>query len=216
MKGRSKIVYIAFFALVLAIPLVLFAFYNEVMVGQQKLEILGPVTKTSEGVEYHKIGDFSFTDQSAEDVSMDRASGKILIANFFFTACPTICPEMTTQLSRVQKSITPEDAVIFSFSVDPERDNPEILSLYADNYEVKSDRWHLLTGDKKEIYKVARNDFMLPVVEGDGGPTDFIHSELLVLVDHERRIRGYYDGTEEEEVDRMINDIQRLKKYKPQ
>ncbi|NNC94042.1 MAG: SCO family protein [Chitinophagales bacterium] len=204
-----------FFVMILVIPFLIFFTWNKVISGNQPLQILGPVVETDNGKEFHKIGDFEFIDQDSNRVSMVDAGSKILVANFFFTACPSICPEMTNQLSRVQNSLLDEDdVVIFSFTVDPERDTPEILASYADNYDIDPKIWHLLTGDKKSIYMVARNQFLLPVIEGDGGKEDFIHSELLVLVDQEKQIRGFYDGTDEKEVDRLMNDIYRLKKQK--
>ena len=98
-----------------------------------------------------------------------------------------------------------------SFSVDPERDSATQLKTYADRFGIVTAKWDLLTGDKREIYKLARNSFMIVATDGDGGPNDFIHSERLVLIDAQKRIRGYYDGTSDKEVKQLVNDIKKLK-----
>jgi protein SCO1 len=119
---------------------------------------------------------------------------------------------MTRSLKKVQQLYADEkDLLISSFSVDPERDSAARLKEFAERMDIK-DNWQLITGDKKEIYKLARNSFKIVATDGDGGPDDFIHSELLVLVDKEGRIRGYYNGTDGEDVNNLLRDINRLKK----
>ncbi len=160
----------------------------------------------------HRIADFSFINQDAETITADKWDNKIVVANFFFTHCPVICPKMTKSLARVTETYADEVLLQFaSFTVDPERDNAETLKRYAGRFALNTQKWDLLTGDKRELYNMARNSFMLVATDGDGGPDDFIHSENLVLIDRQKRIRGYYNGTSKSEVDQLITDIKKLK-----
>jgi protein SCO1 len=160
---------------------------------------------------YHKVGGFSLLNQEGKTITDKDLEGKFYVANFFFTTCPSICPKMTSELYRVQQKYPAVRELRFlSFSVNPEKDTVAALADYAKRYLVNKRKWHLLTGDKKQIYDLARNSFLLSVQEGTGGPEDFIHSEQLVLVDKERHIRGYYDGTDPKEVDRLIDEIKVL------
>lgn len=157
------------------------------------------------------INDYNLTDQDGKQSSIASWKNKIVIADFFFTHCPSICPQMTKNLKKVQETYEDDPEIIFrSFTVDPERDSPVQLKKYAARFSINTNNWSLLTGDKKEIYKLARNSFMVVATDGDGGPQDFIHSEKLVLVDKQKRIRGYYDGTSDKEVNQLINDIKKL------
>jgi protein SCO1/2 len=165
------------------------------------LPVLGP--------ENHRTGAFSFLDQDGRTVSEEDWEGKIVVANFFFTHCPSICPRMMKQLQRVQDRYKNSDLLICSFSVDPERDSVGRLKEYADRLKTGT-HWHLLTGDKKALYRFARNGLMITATDGDGGPEDFIHSDNLVLIDRQQRIRGFYSGTDEQDVNRLIKDIQKL------
>ena len=119
---------------------------------------------------------------------------------------------MTRSLKTVQDAFEEErDGILFnSFSIDPGRDHPGRLKIYAQKFSIATDNWQFLTGDKKDIYKLARNGFRIVATDGDGGPNDFIHSEKLVLIDRQRRIRGYYDGTNLEDVNNLIHDIKKL------
>jgi protein SCO1/2 len=157
----------------------------------------------------HIIGDFSFTDQHGSNITQESWKGKIVVANYFFTHCPVVCPQMTYQLKRVQAYAQVKNLQIASFSVDPERDSISNLRSFAGKFEIKNN-WQLLTGDKKQLYKLARKSFMLVATDGDGGPNDFIHSETLVLIDPQRHIRGFYEGTNQKAVDQLIKDIRRL------
>ncbi len=175
---------------------------------ESKIERLPVLGKTSA----HRIADFLFVNQDDKAISIDKWSNKIVVANFFFTHCPVICPKMTKSLIRVNEAFADELSLQFaSFTVDPERDSPETLKKFAVRFGLNTKKWDLLTGDKKELYKTARNSFMLVATDGDGGPDDFIHSENLVLIDQQKRIRGYYDGTSKKEVDQLITDIKKLK-----
>jgi protein SCO1/2 len=119
---------------------------------------------------------------------------------------------MTNSLKTVQEAYKDDPTILLhSISIDPERDSATQLRKYADQYEINTKNWSLLTGNKKDIYKMARNSFMIVATDGDGGPDDFIHSEKLVLIDTKKRIRGYYDGTSSKEVNQLIRDIKKLK-----
>jgi protein SCO1/2 len=156
----------------------------------------------------HKVGEFTMWDQHGNLVTERAWDNKVVVANFFFTHCPVVCPKMMRQMKRVQ-SYARKQILISSFTVDPERDTIEVLKKYADKHDI-AHNWQLLTGSKKDIYLLARKDFLVMATDGDGGPDDFIHSDNLVLIDTKKRIRGFYKGTNESEVNRLINDIKKL------
>lgn len=157
---------------------------------------------------YHQIPPFSLKSHLDKDYSDQDLKGYISVVDFFFTNCPGICPKMTSQLERVQKAFASDENVqIVSLTVDPVRDSVETLKNYADQYGAVPGKWHFLTGEKPELYELARKGFFISADEGDGGPHDFIHSEKFVLLDHEKRIRGYYIGIDSADVNRMMADI---------
>lgn len=163
----------------------------------------------------HTIGDFSFTNQYGETVTQQDVAGKIYVVDYFFTTCGSICPKMTAQMTRVQGAfLQNDDVMILSHTVWPEVDTVEQLLSYAKEKGVRKGKWHLLTGNKEKLYELARKSyFVLKPAEADDvgdGDSDFIHSNNFVLVDRNRRIRGYYDGTSHEEVDHLIQDIKIL------
>ena len=156
----------------------------------------------------HSISDFELIDQEGQKFSKSNLEGKYYVADFFFTTCPTICPDMSSQLMRVQEQYkSKEDFLILSHTVQPEVDSVAVLKEYAERYEAIPDKWVFLTGDKTVIYNLARKEYFAAVTEGDGGPDDFIHTENFVLIDKEGRIRGFYDGTSKKSVDQLITDI---------
>ena len=199
--------------MVFVIPFSAFAFYMFYQKNFEPLPIYGKVEELNGKKEYHTIPDFELINQEGNSISTEDWSGKIVIVNFFFTHCPAICPKMTSSLKIVQYAFRKDgnDILINSISIDPERDNPERLKSYAQKFSIDIHNWQLMTGDKKEIYKLARSGFMIVATDGDGGPEDFIHSEKLVLVDKQKRIRGYYDGTNLNEVNNLIHDIKKLR-----
>lgn len=153
----------------------------------------------------HYIPEFRFTTQNNQRIGRSEMEGKITIVDFFFTSCPSICPVMSTEMERVDDAFRDEDDVqIYSISIDPEYDTPEVLAEYAQRHNANPDKWHFLTGDKSNIYELARCGFILPTLDGYGDPEEFIHSDKFVLVDELGRIRGYYSGTNRDEVDRLI------------
>ena len=159
---------------------------------------------------YHKISDFSLTNQNGETISEQFYDNKIYVADFFFTTCPTICPIMTENMFYIQEKTINEKILLASFSVTPKIDSVAQLKKYAIKKGVDDKKWNLLTGDKKEIYELARKSYLVAKDDGDGGKYDMIHTENFVLIDKERRIRGFYDGTNIEEMDKLLDDIKIL------
>ena len=161
---------------------------------------------------YHTIADFSLTNQNGKAISNEDYKDKIYIADFFFTTCPTICPIMTDNMFNIQKQLLNDDEVmLLSHSVTPVIDSVAQLKKYALEKGVIDSKWNLVTGDKKQIYDLARKSYMAVKTDGDGGPFDMIHTENFILVDKERRIRGTYDGTNPEEIEKLLADLKILK-----
>jgi protein SCO1/2 len=161
---------------------------------------------------YHKINDFVLTNQNGELISQEFYQNKIYVADFFFTTCPDICPIMTENMGYLQSELKNQtDVLLVSFSVTPNVDSVDVLRSYADLKKVDDAKWNLFTGSKKEIYELARKSFLVAKTDGDGGKYDMIHTENFVLVDKESRIRGFYDGTNEDEMKKLLVDITILK-----
>jgi protein SCO1/2 len=162
---------------------------------------------------YHSIGDFKLTNQYGETVGKETVANKIYVANFFFASCQSICPEMSTNLTEVQKRFEKDDSLlILSHTVNPLHDTVEVLMNYATTYHAQKNKWHLLTGDKKLIYDLAKSSYLVNALEDDGSPEGFLHSELFLLIDTKGRLRGMYDGTDKGQVNRLIEDIKLLKR----
>ena len=159
---------------------------------------------------YHKISDFSLTNQNGKVITQEYYDNKIYIADFFFTTCPTICPIMTENMFQIQEKTLGEDVLLVSYSVTPEIDSTAQLKKYALEKGVDDNKWNLLTGDKKQIYDLARKSYLVAKNDGDGGKYDMIHTENFVLIDKEKRIRGFYDGTNNEEMDKLLKDVKIL------
>jgi protein SCO1/2 len=150
--------------------------------------------------------------QDGQTVLLDKWKDKIVIVDFFFSRCPSICPKMTNNLQRLRHRFAGDSNIqLVSITVDPENDSALQLRRYAERFKLDLQYWELLTGNKKEIYRVARNGFKVAATDGDGGPSDFIHSEQFILLDPQLRIRGYYKGTDNDQVDQLILDIKKLK-----
>jgi len=161
---------------------------------------------------YHRIADFSLINQNGDTITQENYRDKIYVADFFFTTCPTICPIMTANLVEIQAALVNDpEVLLLSHSVTPEIDTVAQLKKYAIEKGVNDAKWNLVTGDKKQIYELARKSYLAVQEDGDGGPFDMIHTENFILVDKQRRIRGFYDGTKEEEMDRLLSDIEILK-----
>lgn len=188
-------------------PKVILPIYSPNMVSQELVdENIRYIKK------YHRIADFSLTNQNGEKITQKNYENKIYIADFFFTTCPTICPIMTDNMTYLQeKLLKNKNILLASFSVTPDIDNVEVLKDYALEKGVLSYKWNLLTGDKKMIYDLARKSYLVVKNDGDGGKYDMIHTENFVLVDKEKRIRGFYDGTNKEEMEKLLNEVEILK-----
>jgi protein SCO1/2 len=182
------------------------------------LPIYSPNMVSSELVEedirhvkkYHKISNFSLTNQNGKIITQEYYDNKIYIADFFFTTCPTICPIMTENMFQIQEKTIGNDVLLVSYSVTPEIDSTAQLKKYALEKGVNDNKWNLLTGDKKQIYNLARKSYLVAKNDGDGGKYDMIHTENFVLIDKEKRIRGFYDGTNNEEMDKLLKDVKIL------
>ncbi|NKI30910.1 SCO family protein [Croceivirga thetidis] len=160
----------------------------------------------------HRIANFKLVNQNGITITEQDYDDKIYIADFFFTTCPTICPLMTKNMAAIQENILEdEDVMLLSHSVTPKIDSVPKLKRYALEKGVNDSKWNLLTGDKKQIYELARKSYLAVQHDGDGGPYDMIHTENFILVDKEKRIRGFYDGTNPEEVSKLLEDIVILK-----
>lgn len=184
---------------------------GEPMMGMVKLPDGTEVKDTL----YNHIPPFSFIDQDGKQIDQGVVKGKIYVADFFFTRCGTICPKLSSQLTRVQDIFRQNPGIVFlSFSVDPEHDQPAQLKAYAQKYEAIPGKWYFLTGPKADIYNLAMHGFYLPAIDKgvkEGKPDEtFIHSQKLVLVDKEGIVRGFYDGTDKEDVERLILEIRVL------
>lgn len=161
---------------------------------------------------YHTVADFSLTNQNGETITQEDYKDKIYIADFFFTTCPTICPIMTKNMAEIQERIkNDDDVMLLSHSVTPQIDSVAQLKKYALEKGVDDSKWNLVTGDKRQIYELARKSYLAVKEDGDGGAYDMIHTENFILVDTKKRIRGFYDGTKKEDVEKLMEDLNVLK-----
>ena len=160
---------------------------------------------------YHKIADFKLTNQNGEKITQEFYNDKIYVADFFFTTCQDICPVMTKNMYQLQQELKNDNNILFlSHTVIPEIDTVEQLKKYAIENKIDESRWNLVTGDKKQIYDLARKSY-LAVEDVEFGEFDMIHTENFMLIDKQKQIRGFYDGTNTEEIQRLLKDIEILK-----
>jgi protein SCO1/2 len=216
--------YSGFIAIFTAVSLGILALFYTALKPQKRLPIYQPsmvnyelVDSTLQHVKkFHKIAPFSMWNQNGLNITEQAYRGKIYIADFFFTTCPSICPKMTAHMGILQQEFLQDPQIkLLSFSVTPQIDSVPQLKKYALEKGVIDSKWNLVTGDKKEIYTLARKSYLAVKEDGDGGPFDMIHTENFILVDPEQRIRGFYDGTELEAMQRLIADISILKEEFP-
>ena len=192
--------------------------FNYVQTQEKKLPIYSPSMVSDELVEedlryvkkYHRISDFSLLNQNGNNVTQEDYKNKIYVADFFFTTCPDICPIMTGNMLYLQENLKDTNVMLASFSVTPKIDTVEVLKEYSTLKGVDDSRWNLMTGDKKQIYDLARKSYLVAKAIPDGKNHGMIHTENFVLVDRDKRIRGYYDGTNIEDMDKLLDDIQIL------
>ena len=205
----------AFFALS---AVILYLFYNALK-SKVILPIYQPSMVNTELVDstvqfirkYHTIPNFSLVNQLGDTISQDTFKDKIYIADFFFTTCLTICPIMTGNMGAIQEAIKDqEDVLLLSHSVTPERDSVSVLYQYGIEKGVNPKKWHLVTGPKKDIYDLARKSYLVAKDEGGSGPFDLVHTENFVLIDKQKRIRGYYDGTDPAAIETLLEDLKVL------
>ena len=216
--------YLSFIALFLIVSAGILALFYNALKPQKYLPIYQPsmvnyelVDSTLQHVKkFHKIAPFNLTNQNGETITEQDYQDKIYVADFFFTTCPTICPKMTANMGQLQNEFLEDSQVKFlSYSVTPQIDSVQQLKKYAVEKGVNDSKWNLVTGDKKIIYSLARKSYLAVKEDGDGGPFDMIHTENFILVDPEKRIRGFYDGTDLESMQTLITDISILKEEYP-
>jgi protein SCO1/2 len=179
------------------------------------------VTKVTDGKEtsdtaWHKVDNITLTNQLGKQVSLSDLKDKLIIADFFFTRCPSICPTLTRNMKKLQDALKIKDELrgidssfvqFISFSVDPERDSASVLKKYADKFGVNPDIWWMLTGAKKTIYDFAINQLKLGVVDGGKVDSNFIHTSKFVLLDKDHVVRGYYDGLDSLALNKLASDL---------
>ena len=198
----------------------IFTFYN-VLTPEKKLPIYQPsmvsfqlVDSTVQHIKrFHKIDNFSLLNQNNAIITNETYDGKIYIADFFFTTCPGICPIMKENMITLQDEFIDDDNILLlSHTVMPEIDSVKVLKKYSQEKGVVDSKWNLVTGDKKQIYNLARKSYLVAEDIASSNDYEMIHTENFVLVDSKRRIRGFYDGTDKNVMSNLINDIKILKR----
>ena len=210
------------FAIVLAVlSVIIMYFIYTLLKPEERLPVFQPDMVNAELVDttvqfvrkYHKIADFKLVNQNGDTITEEFYNDKIYVADFFFTTCLTICPIMTDHMIEIQEKIKDdEDILLLSHTVFPVTDSVPVLKEYAVEKGVLDEKWNLVTGDKKQIYDLARKSYLATKSTGDGGKYDMIHTENFVLVDKKKQIRGFYDGTQPEAIKDLMHDIEILKK----
>jgi len=210
-----------FFAIVmLFLSAIIIAFIYNALKVEPKLPVYQPDMVTADLVDstvqhvrkFHKVKDFELINQNGDTITQKEFDNHIYVTDFFFTTCQTICPVMTDNMKVLQDEFLEDDEIkLLSHSVTPSIDTVEKLKAHADMMGLIDGKWHMVTGDKKHIYNLARKEYLASKTSGDGGPYDLVHTENFVLVDKEKRIRGFYDGTNEDEIKQLIKDIRILK-----
>ena len=208
--------YRLFFGVFLVLSAIILSLFYSALKPKKTLPIYNPADVNPELVDstvqykskYHTIADFSFVNQNGKTITQKDYEGKIYVADFFFTTCGSICPKMTSNLSDIQKAFANNPKVkLLSFTVFPETDSVPVLKAYAKKHYVNDAKWNLVTGDKKEIYTMARKSYLAVKLGKPDELYDMVHTENFVLVDTKKRVRGFYDGTNKEDIKRLIEDI---------
>ena len=203
----------------LILSIIIISIFYSILKPKKVLPIYQPAGVNAELVDstmrykkkYHTIADFALVNQNGDTITQEHYKDKIYVADFFFTTCKTICPVMTDHMREIQKAtITDKDILLLSHSVTPEIDTVAQLKRYAKKKGVNVSKWNLVTGDKKQIYDLARKSYL--AVKDDGlANYGMVHTENFMLIDKERQIRGYYDGTNPEDIEKLLDDIKILK-----
>lgn len=183
------------------------------LIKEEQLPILGnrEVTQNGQDTIYHSIPDFSFINQDSIVVTAEAFEEKVYVADFFFTTCTTICPVMKNEMQRVYEEFKDNSNVAFlSHTIDPGHDSIPVLKEYAEDLGIDNGQWHLVTGARDDIFSIAQKHYMVTALEDSTVPDGVLHSGAFILIDQQKRIRGYYDGTDSQEVDRLIKDIPKL------
>jgi len=177
-------------------------FYDTVMVKMEKGK------KVNDTV-WHKVRPFKLKNQFGKEVGLEDWGGKIIIADFFFTSCPSICPKLTRNMKKLQTAFKKTDSLVrfVSFTVDPVRDTVQALKAYGDKFGIDHDTWFMLTGDRKELYDIALNEFKASIASNGNIDTGFIHTDRFFLVDRDRVVRGWYNGLDSANLDKLIKDV---------
>ena len=208
------------FAMFIFSVIMVFAIYS-LLTPEKKLPVFNPADVNPQLVDEsvfhirrnHKVADFKLLNQNGDTITQNDYKDKIYVTDFFFTRCMTICPVMTSNMSVLQEEFLENDDIGFlSLSVTPIMDSVPVLKEYAERKGVIDKKWNITTGEKAHIYELARKSYFAVLDEGDGGIQDFIHTENFVLVDKKKQIRGFYDGTDLEDISRLIEDIKLLQK----
>lgn len=196
-----------FILLVLALSTALFSCNK----NTKTLPILGNKDVIDGDTVYYTIPEFTFIDQDSNVVIQSDYDNTLYITDFFFTSCRTICPVMKKEMIKIQKAYKGDERVkILSHTLDPKHDTPEVLNEYAERLGADTEQWKFVTGDPKEIYRMANQGYLVPAVEDENQPDGITHSGAIIIVDTQNRIRGYYNGTDPEKVALLIKDIEVL------
>jgi protein SCO1/2 len=213
MKPISNKAIILFFTIIITVPLLAFTimrWYDNHVAGLPYYHTGTSIE--SADVPHFVVPAFTFLNQDSRVLKGDFERGKVWVVNYFFTSCPSICPKMMAGLRLIQQAFANDEQVrMISLTVDPAHDTPAKLKWYAQSKSINLNQWQLGTGSKADLYRFARNGLFIAATDGDGGVNDFIHSDKIVLIDRESHIRGYYDGTDGDEIARLIKDISKLK-----
>jgi protein SCO1/2 len=214
----NKTVKIGILAAIIAIPIFLYLFLVIFGVNKHKLKKFHPIDVIKKEIKpgvfkydtiYHKVKDFTLITHLGDTFSTSSIPDKIYIVDFFFTRCSSICPQMTKQLTRIQERFKKRnDFKILSITIDQNYDTPDVLKSYSKKFNANDSLWLFLTGEKNVIYNLAKNQFFLNVLEDNTlEQEEFIHSDKVVLVDKNRNIRGYYNGTSDEDIERLMIEM---------
>lgn len=221
--------YKIFFIVLALLSVVILALFYGALKPAKNLKVYNPSDVNPELVDttvqyisrHHKIADFAFVNQNGDTITQEDYKGKIYVADFFFTTCPTICPKMTKNMVWLQDKIKDNPKVkLLSHTVTPEIDSVPVLKAYAEKKGVIDTKWNLVTGDKKDIYYIARKSYLAVKTNTVGELYDMVHTENFVLVDSQGRIRGFYNGTNlnnevegEKNVTQLLEDINWLSEH---